>query len=39
MVREATASAVMDVLEGESEEEKAAKVAAAKETRMRKVIR
>ena len=39
MVREATASAVMDVLEGESEEEKAAKLAAAKETRMRKVIR
>ena len=39
VVREATASAVMDVLEGESEEEKAAKHAAAKETRMRKVIR
>ncbi len=39
VVREATASAVMDVLEGESEEEKAAKVAAAKEARMRKVIR
>ena len=39
VVREATASAVMDVLEGESEEEKAAKLAAAKESRMRKVIR
>ena len=39
VVREATASAVMDVLEGESEEEKAVKLAAAKESRMRKVIR
>ncbi len=39
LVREATASAVMDVLEGESEEEKAVKLAAAKESRMRKVIR
>lgn len=39
VVREATASAIMDVLEGESAEEKAAKHAAAKESRMRKVIR
>ena len=39
MVREAQASAVMDVFEGESAEEKACKIAAAKEERMRKVIR
>lgn len=39
VVREAAASAVMDVLEGESAEEKACKLAAAKEERMRKVIR
>jgi len=39
VVREATASAVMDVLEGESEEERASKLASAKEERMRKVIR
>ncbi|KAK9807532.1 hypothetical protein WJX72_001831 [[Myrmecia] bisecta] len=38
IVREATASAVMDVLEGESEEEKSSKLAAAKEDKMRKVI-
>ncbi|CAL8464272.1 g3807 [Coccomyxa elongata] len=38
VVREAAASAVMDVLEGESAEEKACKLAAAKEERMRKVI-
>ena len=39
VVREAQASAVMDVFEGESAEEKACKIAAAKEERMRKVIR
>lgn len=39
VVREATAAAVMDVLEGESEEERATKLAAAKESKMRKVIR
>ena len=38
-MREATASAVMDVLEGESEEERSSKLAAAKEEKMRKVIR
>lgn len=39
VVREATAAAVIDVLEGESEEERASKLAAAKESKMRKVIR
>lgn len=40
VVREAAASAVMDVLDaGESEEEKSSKLAAAKEDKMRKVIR
>ena len=39
VVREAAASAVMDALEGESEEEKSSKMAAAKEDKMRKVIR
>ena len=38
-MREAAASAVMDALEGESEEEKSSKMAAAKEDKMRKVIR
>ena len=39
VVREAAASAVVDQLEGESEEEKASRLAAAKEDKMRKVIR
>lgn len=39
VVREAAAGAVADMLDGESAEERAAKVAAAKEARMRKVIR
>ena len=39
IVREAAASAVVDALEGMSEEEKSAKLAAAKEAKMRKVIR
>ena len=39
VVREAAAAAVVDVLEGESQEERASRLAAAKESRMRKVIR
>lgn len=39
VVREAYASATLDALEGESEEEKQAKLTAAKESKMRKVIR
>lgn len=39
VVREAYASATLDVLEGESEEERNSKMAAAKEEKMRKVIR
>ena len=39
IVREAAASAVVDVLEGASEEEKAAKMASIKQEKMRKVIR
>ncbi|GAB4818097.1 hypothetical protein N2152v2_005143 [Parachlorella kessleri] len=38
VVREAAAGAVADMLDGESAEERSAKVAAAKEARMRKVI-
>lgn len=39
VVREAYASATLEVLEGESEEEKQAKLSAAKEEKMRKVLR
>ena len=39
VVREAAAAAVVDVLDGESAEERASKLAAAKEGKMRKVIR
>lgn len=39
IVREAAASAMVDALEGMSEEEKDAKLASAKQEKMRKVIR